>query len=256
MIRKLLFLWLQFDGKMRPGDRLPEEDFGPVPSLSEYFFYLGIGVACILLMCLISKIQEKVEDKSKVLSAALVVLGLAALFGSWYCLLPLLAIWYTWAFVVGAIVLFLIVYSIWDKKRKTNYQKEQEIENRKWERLASFDIFPSSEKPDITKKPLKYMLQGWLECKTENGNKCLFINRKYPIEYNPFYQDASVGEWGTFQFRYSYYIDSYHKKNLSYMYFNLPDDVISLVDIEQRFTKSKEPELGKNRGIIVDDLPF
>ena len=256
MVQKLLFLWLQFDGKMRPSDRLPYDDSGPTPSLSEYFIHLGIGIACILLLFLLVKLKDKVEDKSKILTGVLVLIGLAALFGSWYCLLPLLEIWYTWVIVGVAYVIIVISLSIWEHNEKKKHQKKQEIERRKWKEYASFEVFPSTEKPDPTKKPIPAVLRSRLESKTENGKESFFIDRKYLIEYNPFYLDASVGEWGTFQFRSSYYIDSFQKKKLAYMYYNIPEDVLYLVDTEQRYMKSKESELVENQGFIDDDLPF
>lgn len=243
---------------MRPSDRMPDEDFGPPPSLSEYFTYLGLGIACILAVCLLGRISDRLEDKSKVLSGFFVLLGLAALFGSWFFLLPLVAVWYTWVFVAGAVLLFFFFYSIWDHYQKKQYRREQELENKKWESLISFSIYPSQEKPNPSKKPIQYMLPGRLECKTENGMKTYCVDRKYEIEYNPYYDDPFVGEWRQFQFRYSEV--PFHKDVLTYMYFNLPDDVLSLVDTEHRYARSRITDMSgdqpENNQVFEDDLPF
>lgn len=260
MIQNLIFFWLQLEWKMRPSDRMPEEDLGPPPSLGEYFTYLGLGMACMLVMWLLMKLHDKVEERSTVLSGILVVFGFAALLGAGFFLIPVAMVWYTWALVALYVLIIYIVCSISEHFKRKKYRREQEIENKKWESLVSFRIYSSQEKPDPSRKPIQYMLPGRLECKTENGMKSYFVNRKYEIEYNPYYENPSVGEWGKFQFRYSYYVDPLHKDVLTYMYFNLPDEVLCLVDIEHRYAGGRKTDMSGNQSmssqVIDEDLPI
>ena len=245
---------------MRPSDRMPDEDFGPPPPLSEYFINLGLGLACMLVLSILVKIHEKVEDNNFVISVLLVLLELAVLLGAGFFLIPLVAVWYTWLFIVAYVLIIVIWNSITEQIKGRKLQQEQEIENKKWESIVSFDVYPSKEKPDSTKKPVRYMIPGRLECKTENGTKSYFVNRKYKIDYNPYYKDPSVGEWGELLFRYTETVDSLHKDVLIYKYFNLPEDVIDFVDVDHRFTRHQEVfskgNTSESLQVIEDDLPF
>ena len=259
MIPTIVFFLFQYDGKMRPSDRMPDEDLGSLPSLGEYFTYLGLGLACILAVFLLGIISDRLEDKSKVLSGFFVLLGLAALFGSWFFLLPLVAVWYTWVFVAGTVFIFFIIYSIWDHYQKKQYRRDQESAVEKWEELASFDIYPSTDKPNKSSIPMSEMLSGRLYRKTENGVRSYYVNRKNVLEFNPYFFDSSVGVWGSFQFRYRCLKDPLDEK-WTYMYFNLPEDVISQVITDLQNAKSRKTDTteiqSENIRVFEDELPF
>lgn len=209
IMQSLLFFLLQMDGKMRPSDRMPDEDLGPLPSLGEYFTYVGLGVACLLVMWLLVKLHDKVEEKSSVLSGILTVLGFAALLGAGFFLIPVAMVWYTWAIVAGVTVLVYAIYEIYERwprpgqQRPSKRVKKPRINIKDWETITTLSAVYLSyaEKPDASIKPRAWYKETTLDRKIKQPNQ-LFINKSCPVEYNPYYRDSSVGDWSSFDFRY------------------------------------------------------
>ena len=240
MIQTLLFLWLQIDGKMRPSDRMPDENLGPLPSLGEYFTYVGLGVACMLVLCLLVKLNAKVEEKSSVLSGILVFLEFAALLGAGFFLIPVAMIWYTWAIIAGITVLVYIVYEIyesWPRPGQPKHIKKPKIKEKDWECIITLSAVYLSftEKPDANKEPRAWYKKTTLDRKIKQRNQ-LFINKACPVEYNPYYGDTSVGEWRFFDFRYR---DKLDNGQTVYGFFNITmDDYASLTNEEYELLSS------------------
>ncbi len=230
---------------MRPSDRMPDEDLGPLPSLGEYFTYVGLGVACMLVMCLLMKLQEKVEDKSAVLSGILTVLGFAALLGAGFFLIPVAMVWYTWAIIAGVTILVYTVYEIyerWPRPGQPKRKKTPKINAKEWECIITLSAvyLSHTEKPDADKEPRAWNEKATLDRRI-NKREQLFINKAYPVEYNPYLGDTSVGDWRYFDFRFR---DTPDYGQTVYGYFNitmddyyaLPEDVYEILSgiVEQR----------------------
>lgn len=232
IMQSLFFFLLQMDGKMRPSDRMPDEDLGPLPSLGEYFTYVGLGVACLLVMCLLMKLHEKVEEKNAVLSGVLTVLGFAALLGAGFFLIPVAMIWYTWAIIAGVTVLVYIIYEIyerWPQPGQPKRIKKPRIREKDWECIITLSAVYLSytEKPEADKEPRTWYKKTTLDRKIKKRDQ-LFINKDCPVEYNPYFGDTSVGDWRFFDFRYR---DTLDNGQTVYGYFNITmDDYCSLTE--------------------------
>ena len=250
MIRNILVFWLlQLDGKMRPGDRLPDEDFGPPPPLSEYFRHLGFGVVFLLIAMLLAELASRLKTKNGIASNIILLLACASFICAVYHIFPLLLVWYTWVFVAGIMILLFLIMVIYENvSLPNNKNKRPRIREKEWESLAKLTVYISyTEKPDANNTPRAHREKSTLDRKNKKRD-LLYVNKYSPVEYNPYYGDPTVGQWQYLDFRY---IDKLDNGMTAYCYFDimedpetyfsLPEDVLNILTnlVKQREEKQK-----------------
>lgn len=209
---------------IRPED-FYQYDFGEQPGLIEVLLHLGISIIFALLMWGSVSIQEKVKNRT--ISACATAMAFVGMIGAGYNFLPCLATYWFWiialfiALVVG--VFAFIFVSISKKTHSTKRTQSYSLNKGDYIFVGRVDskTFRESGAPKSTYKSIGKATSDYIYKK--DGIYYFDMRGQFlQVEDNPHYGDLSVGEWGTYKYRYKiiYNTTKYCPQGWGYYYFN------------------------------------